>query len=163
MKLNRRTLLKLTFSTSLMHLLNPINAFAEQNVLGQTLGAMIETIIPNSNHNEIANDLLIKHTLETNIGKLMLWGSRWLNQNSQALFGQHFTSLTEAQKTHIIKIAEQHKKTVLAYQFFAILRNEAMTMHYTSVQGTNSLAFQTSPQPKGYLNHSLPPINRVDV
>lgn len=160
MLLKRRSLLKLTFSACLVNLFKPFKVGAEPNSVEVTLGAMVETLIPTTNFKIITQSLLKTHTFDTNIGKLILWGCRWLNQNSQALFKQHFTSLTEQQKSHILTIAEQGKHSSLVYQFFTIIRTDVMKQHYANQLGTASLAFQTTPQPTGYLNHSLPPIKR---
>jgi len=160
MNLKRRSLIKLACSVCLINVFKPFKVFAQSNSVEITLGSMVETLIPTANFKVIADDLIKAHTLDTNKGKLILWGCRWLNQNSQALFGQYFTSLTEAQKIHILKAAEQSKQTALANQFFTILRADVMTQHYASQLGSHSLAFQTTPQPTGYLNHSLPPIKR---
>lgn len=160
MNLKRRSLIKLTCSVCLLNVFKPFKVLSAPNSVELTLGSMVETLIPTTNLKAVTDNLIKTHPLDSNIGKLFIWGSRWLNQNSQALFKQHFTSLTEQQRSHILTLAEQSKQTALAYQFFTIIRTNVMTQHYASQFGTDSLAFQTTPQPTGYLNHSLPPVKR---
>lgn len=160
MKLKRRSLIKLICSVSFFSLFKPLTAAAGPSHVERTLASMIEMLLPITNFNSVAYELLKVNTLATNKGKLFIWGSRWLDQQSRGLFHNAFVFLTEQQKIEIINTAQQSKKSSLEYQFYLILRNDVMTMFYASEAGNEYLKLESSPQPNGYPDHTQPPRKR---
>lgn len=121
--------------------------------LHSTLKALLDRLLPADQYSGSASELgidkqLLRELKQTpRLQALIIRGSKWLNKQS----GGSFAALAPEYQTQLISwMAEKASKQKLPGLFFQQLRNQAVTLYYSSEAGSRDVGLTHPPQPRGY-------------
>ncbi len=128
-----------------------------------TLRAYLDTLLPADDISPSASTIGVhKHLLkkaqdDALYRRLLLLGTRWLEQQAQARDPVSFAALGEERREQIIMLAEDAPATALERVFFEHTRVDAFESYYSDPAIWATLGYPNAPQPLGFVGYGSAP------
>lgn len=128
----------------------------------QTLATYLDTFIPadetpSATAMGVHKQIIATAATDYRFRRLLHRGCSWLDEQAEKLGAESFAQLNDGAREQIVARAAADVQDSLPGVFFERLRREAFFHYYGHPLSWAGFPYAGPPQPKGYLDYSLPP------
>ena len=135
----------------------PVN-IPEQSTFAAYLDTLIpEDETPSATQVGVAEKIMAKSKADPRYTQLIQEGCKWLDKQAGQYNAANFSTLSEAQRDTIVRLASEGHAGSLPLGFFGQTRQDAFFYYYAQSRSWPGLGYPGSPQPQGFPDYTSAP------